>query len=272
MYARAPPTRRAIGITTQAAINGRRPPRLGLPLEPDAPRHGRGEPRRGQPPARAGGRRLWALLLWAALCAHGAAVAEPSRVGRARGAWPTRRDESRARGGATNAGGGGAGSADQGGRPAAQSEGVSRRGALGAAGRHARHGSGGQAAGFSRRRRQIAGDRGGDGARDSQPPLRLCLRRGSRCAARRARGARRGGRGGVGCSGALARRRGPLWRDAGQRHRGAARPPRDASHGGSARGTPRNDGNTRRCAGRLERMAACHALRERRCAQGWGAD
>lgn len=39
-------------------------------------------------------------------------VAEPPRAGRARGAWPTRRGESRTRGGATDAGAGGAGSAD----------------------------------------------------------------------------------------------------------------------------------------------------------------
>ena len=45
-------------------------------------------------------------------------------------AWPTRRGEPRTPGGATDAGAGGAGIAD----PAAQSEGVGRRGALGAAG------------------------------------------------------------------------------------------------------------------------------------------
>ena len=195
---------------------------------------------------RQGGRRLRALLLWAALCAHGAAVAEPPRVGRARGAWPARRGESRTPGGATDAGAGGAGIADQGRRPAAQSEGVGRRGALGAAGRHAGHGSGGQATCFSRRRGQSTSDRSSDGARDSQPPLRLCLRRRPRGAARRARGARRGGRRGVGRGGALVRRRGSLRCDAGQRHGGAARPPRDASPGGSARGAPRNGGNARR--------------------------
>eukprot|EP00964_Phaeocystis_antarctica_P014311 scaffold7885_cov69-Phaeocystis_antarctica.AAC.3 len=177
---------------------------------------------------RQGGRRLRALLLWPALCAHGAAVAEPPRVGRARGLHA---EVSR---GATDAGAGGAGIADQGRRPAAQSEGVGRRGALGAAGRHAGHGSGGQATGFSRRRSQSIGDRGSDGVRDSQPPLHLCLRRRPRGAARRARGARRGGRRGVGRGGALVRRRGSLRCDAGQRHSGAAWSPCDASPGGSA--------------------------------------